>query len=342
MELASVATLKEEIFGDFIEEPPYGIGWWAPGPGTKRRILIADQLYCCVRSMEENMMEAALHWLEHENASERESWQSVIIDQDGKPRPEPLPPNCARDLHAATLVRMHYCGIIRALASALDCLGGVIIGVASLRCSILKADFKVVRKFLGQIAGESDGTIRQVEFAKVLESGICSSGPSGWLDWTLDFRNMLVHRGRRLEYGHIVPVPPFRGFNGRRVALLPRDPGRSDVEVLVAAPHRLLLTEDARLTLRSLIASTKSLLETTAAGLLELWCWRRSNPSALPQLAEQWKNGPSIESTGFTGYAPDTVAVEPGSRKTAHPVTLCRFNAAAVFDPVRELWQTFD
>ncbi len=31
----------------------------------------------------------------------------------------------------------------------------------------------------------------------------------GWLDWTLDFRNMLVHRGRRFEYGQFVPRSPI-------------------------------------------------------------------------------------------------------------------------------------
>jgi L,D-transpeptidase catalytic domain len=27
----------------------------------------------------------------------------------------------------------------------------------------------------------------------------------GWLDWTLDLRNMLVHCGRRIELGQLVP-----------------------------------------------------------------------------------------------------------------------------------------
>ena len=39
------ASLEGEIFADFVEQQPYGIGWWAPGPGTSRRILIADQLF---------------------------------------------------------------------------------------------------------------------------------------------------------------------------------------------------------------------------------------------------------------------------------------------------------
>ena len=67
------AALEAEIFADLTEGPPYGIAWWAPGPGASRRILIADQLYCCVISVPCNMTEAALHWLEYLEASERDS-----------------------------------------------------------------------------------------------------------------------------------------------------------------------------------------------------------------------------------------------------------------------------
>lgn len=30
------ASLESEIFADFVEQQPYGIGWWAPDPGTMR------------------------------------------------------------------------------------------------------------------------------------------------------------------------------------------------------------------------------------------------------------------------------------------------------------------
>lgn len=48
------------ILDDFAEHSPYGIGWWAPHPGTSRRIPISDQLYACVASLSANMIEAAL------------------------------------------------------------------------------------------------------------------------------------------------------------------------------------------------------------------------------------------------------------------------------------------
>ena len=53
-------SLESEIFADFTEQQPYGIGWWAPDPGTSRRILIADHLSCCLASVAGNMTEASL------------------------------------------------------------------------------------------------------------------------------------------------------------------------------------------------------------------------------------------------------------------------------------------
>ena len=49
------------------------LGWWAPYPGTSRRILISDHLYNCVRSVETNLVEARLHLIEAMDFWERES-----------------------------------------------------------------------------------------------------------------------------------------------------------------------------------------------------------------------------------------------------------------------------
>jgi hypothetical protein len=35
-------ALGEPIFADFVTAPLYGVCWWAPHPGTSRRILISD------------------------------------------------------------------------------------------------------------------------------------------------------------------------------------------------------------------------------------------------------------------------------------------------------------
>lgn len=352
MALPHWTALENEILADFTEQPPWGIGWWAPAPGTSRRILIADQLYSCAVSVAGNMTESALHWLEFLDASDRDSARFVDAVKIDNGRPTMDAP-CARspfEQLGPEFIRIHQAGVIRALASALDCLAGVIIGVAALPMSILRADFDRARTRLGKIPGAAnDGEKMQAQFGARLEAGIVASGPPGWLDWTLDFRNMLVHRGRRFEYGQFVPrTPALYGADGqpllraRRVTHLPRDPGRSDVEVFLDTPSWILvLTEDGARTLQGVIGSTQTLLETTAKDLLDFWQWRRDHPGSLSQPVAQWPNGRSTQSTGFKGYAPGTLELAPGMAMV-HPVAARRFHAAALDDPARPQWATFD
>ncbi|MCW5983542.1 MAG: hypothetical protein KIT09_35955 [Bryobacteraceae bacterium] len=180
-------------------------------------------------------------------------------------------------------------GVIRALASALDCLAGVIIGVAALPADILRADFSRARNVLKSgCTPTKQAESRLRSFGGRLEANIANAGPDGWLEWTLDFRNMLVHRGRRFEIGQLLPrLPVLYRPSGepimQRVIQLPRDPGRSEVEVFLDSPWSQVLTEDAKQTLEGLKNSTMALIERTAEDLLDLWTWRRANPRILEQ-----------------------------------------------------------
>src|SRR5262249_693268 len=80
--------LSDDIFRD-LDEYVFGVGWWAPGPGTSRRILISDHLYNCVRSVGTNLIEARLHLSEALDFWERESdfhARAVSVNTDGTPK----------------------------------------------------------------------------------------------------------------------------------------------------------------------------------------------------------------------------------------------------------------
>jgi len=91
-------ALERRIFDDLTTEQPYGIGWWAPHPGTSRRILISDQLYACTTSVATNLVEAGVHWLELLDAVDREdSFQADVVqivngqpEMRARPRTTPL------------------------------------------------------------------------------------------------------------------------------------------------------------------------------------------------------------------------------------------------------------
>jgi hypothetical protein len=195
------------------------------------------------------------------------------------------------------MVVMHIAGVARALSAALDCLAGAIIGVVALPISILKADWGGLEKAFSKIGkATTTGEQAQDDFYSKLKDVVASTGPAGWLNWTLDFRNMLVHRGRRLENGQFVPkLPQLYGPSGeqiprvRRLTYLPRNPSMSDVEVWRETPmtqrrdplEALVLNEDAAQTLGGLLDSTKAMISETAKLLIGIWKWRRDNPQIL-------------------------------------------------------------
>lgn len=352
VEIPKWKQLELAVLEDLSTQAPYGIAWWAPHPGTSRRILISDQLYACTRSVLDNMVESALHLLEALDWSDRESDRlaNVVSVENGKlvvkmPRPQnPL------EALGNQMVRLHVAGAVRALAGALDCTAGTIIGVLALPTSILKADFGVLRSLLKKVVAtaSTEGERVQAIFGAKFEGLISSVGPEGWLEWALAFRNMLVHRGRRIELGQFVQrTPVLYGPEGqpvlraRRVTHLPRDPGRSDVEVFLDASSTPLLTESDDQTLYGLIESTKSFVEGIGQELGEVWNWRRTHPDSLPQPKRQWPDGPSTESTGFSGYAPGSFKYSP-SMMTTHPVVFKRMRASALDDEARSRWKTFD
>ena len=90
-----------------------------------------------------------------------------------------------------------------------------------------------------------------------------------------------------------------------------------------------------------LLGSTQTPLETTAKDLVDRWQWRRDHPGSLRQPASQWPNGRSTHSTGFNGYAPGTLELAP-DMVMVHPIAERRFRSAAVDDPSRPQWATFD
>ena len=239
----ALIALEEVIVEDLSTGSPFGVKWWAPEPGTSRRILVSDQLLCCVTSTETNLVEAALHWLEFLDYSEQESdLFADAIQRSGKgfvvkspKRERPI------DDIVLDMCDLHILGVARSLAGALDCLAGAIIGVLALKTSILRADFGTVyTRILPRLPSPTnEGQQKQADFAKSVKDIVAGAGPAGWLEWVLDLRNMLIHRGRRLTISQFVPREPvLLGPNGapilraRVVRQLPRPAGAADVAVI--------------------------------------------------------------------------------------------------------------
>jgi hypothetical protein len=342
--------LGDEILGDF-DEDVFGVGWWAPGPGTSRRILISDHLCNCVRSVETNLIEARLHLIEAMDFWERESdfhARAVSINADGTLKVEM--PERRRPLGEITAAMgiLHTIGFIRAIAGALDCYGASVVGVMALRVNLLRADLDSARRALAAVAGANPGEALQAQFGGQLEAGIERAGPPGWFRWVVDLRNTLIHRGRRLHMSELRPVPSgIVDRDGRRVIhtdvihQLPRDPGRSDVEMFLDAVHPPVLTESASVTLLGVLESTLQLIGEGGGLLHDVWRARRSNPAVLPQPREQWPEGPLAVTAGFEGYAPGSMPYNPAQLR-ADATLVQRMMAASLGDAALGAWANFD
>ena len=241
MALPNLRKLEEAILADLVPSPPYGISWWGPSLRPALRILVSDQLYACTTSVSDNLYEASLHWREFLDWKDRDDELIPVNVESGQP--EPGTPERTNPLQVLTpqMKQLHAIGVIRALSSALDCLAGTIVAIVALPTNILRADFKRVQGKLKNARKQeaSDRTKAreiQAQLSDTIDSLIDQHGPPGWVRWMLDYRNMLVHRGRRIECGQIVPsrVLSSDGSPARAVrhSYLPRDPARSDVEVL--------------------------------------------------------------------------------------------------------------
>jgi hypothetical protein len=87
------------------------------------------------------MVEAAVHWLELLAAIDREdAFQADVIQIiNGSPRMVARPRTTPLESLGPDIARLHQVGVARALAGALDCAAGTIIGVIALPMNILNS-----------------------------------------------------------------------------------------------------------------------------------------------------------------------------------------------------------
>jgi hypothetical protein len=127
-------------------------------------------------------------------------------------------------------------------------------------------------------------------FAQLLEATIANAGPPEWIEWTLDMRNMQVHRARRLQLATVHPRPTGAATESgdpevvSDVALhLPKSPAHSDIEVMVATVYEPLLSEDSGTTISGVLGSTVEVIAATCSALLRAWELRRGAPNLILQ-----------------------------------------------------------
>ncbi|TFE67468.1 hypothetical protein [Methylacidiphilum caldifontis] len=346
--------LKSTILNDLYPCPPYGIRWWK-ADDSARRILVSDYLYGSTWSVLRNLIEAKLHLLEFQDFAERyidkleKAWASHNVFQ---PFILPPPKNRLEALESPFL-ELHAVGFIRAIASAFDCVASVVIAVLPLPMKVITANFKNVNKEICKLNKQDEYSNKSntdkedvqsnrlnKEFYKRWKEIIENSGPNGWLDWVFDYRNMLVHRGRRF-ITFISSLSHSYGSNS--YVLLPAYPNLSEVQAWLLARRKSLgvrttLTESAQTTFSHVLKSTCDFINLIGEELIKIWNRRQNNKDEHDQpVPKQWDNLLPENHEVFLGYEPDSVLFQP-KIGTMSKVDCRRILAASLDDPHYTNW----
>lgn len=323
------------------------------GPNLLRcRLVLSDYLLASLEGIDAALVDLELHRLE---LFDQFSIQAGELEQrlSRGPRGEPtlsVPERmCAADELADARAELHLTGLFRAAGTVFDRLASAIVIVAALEIRARRAAWGEVTRHLARQEerwrGQPDPRLAVCE----RYPAAVASGPTGWIAWLLDYRNAVVHRGRRLkmlevaaEESEILDRTGQAFLRARRSPRLASHPGVSDIESFGMAPGTFpVLEEDAEVTLTGLRLSMKGLVEELCSGLIEVWRTRRGNPGLVPQpVAAQWPDLELQPRHEFKGFAPGSMPFTPSSWRLA-PGMVRRMQAAALMDP-STLWKGDD
>ena len=297
--LAEPIALGNEIADD-LDGTVCGIGWWRAYPGLDRqtRILLSDYLVACARAVPDNLVEAQVNRLEFDHAVEDfRQWMSRGV-RDSQRWTVEAPRSPYEEL-STRRARGHLADLLRAWGSALDCIGGCIVGVAGLPTNLVRADMDTAWKSLirhssgNQLLGQLQADLGQAE---------ANAGPAGWRDWLLGMRNTVVHRGRRtMTWADNLDGAGVKDFNLR----LPVAPSLTEVDAVIQAGGVIAATFEAAAAefLDELGKTVDAFVSDACRLLADLWRKRRADPRLLSQSPDQWRQPPGlITPPAFRGF----------------------------------------
>lgn len=184
---------------------------------------------------------------------------SVSIGLDGEPAFKHPPYIAPIDDLINKLEGMHVCGFFQSIGSTLDCLGAAIIGVLGLPRKLRRSNIAKAEDALNKLQSTgTPGNQIQIEFKAFFDSVKTASGVTGWLEWSDQYRNTFIHRGRRYTFNQVTPRPSLvldKDGRSRPITTstmhLVREPDKSDAEGFMHS--NVVLNEDADVTLSGIL-----------------------------------------------------------------------------------------
>jgi hypothetical protein len=236
------------------------------------RAIASDLILTAADAVETNLVEAVLH------ANAYAEW----LGPNGRRMPGPDQSE-REDLEAAR-AESEVVGLFRTMGSVLDCLSAVVIGVLRLPQSLQRADASLLAGGLDRLlATGMQGPEEQVVWARRVADEMSSrrSDPPGWLEWLVEMRNRVVHRGRQIstwlprttrpgQRKLLVETRAELRYLLRFEPHLRRQPWHPEMEALRAGQD-LWLAEPTKETLAGLLSRVNRVVEAISELLVECW-----------------------------------------------------------------------
>lgn len=314
-----------------------GVAWWDLDPA--RSILIGDYLIGLMESVEANLTQASMHLARTKELWTADSFATKAGMQSASVTGQGIfaPPTDKQANHRVE-ANGHAAGFFRAAGSALDNIAGIVVGVAGLRTSIVRAawtDLQLGKDLPVGSAPEGPGQDLQVEIVGAVRAAI-TTGPNGWSDWTMALRNTLVHRASRLAMFMSDPRQPD-GF----LRPLPRHPFQTQCESM-ARTDRLgqdVVPEHGTDTMATILSCLIDVVSATAITCVSVWDTRRESPSLILQPSHQWPRLAQGRESTFGGAHPVSLPWIKDGAMAMNPTTATRIKAARLLDEDRAPWK---
>jgi hypothetical protein len=318
LRLVSTGELARQFQADF-QAADYGFKHFAALDDPLLRAFASSRVRSAIGGVGRNLLEARLH----------EHHVYRVVGPNGRPWPG-HETSVVDDLELDEM-QMHLAGFFRSIGSTFDCLAAVLIGVARIPASLQFADVGNILKLNLAKAAErirTRPTVQDQLWTEVrnLVRSANDGPPEDWLDWTLQMRNALVHRGRGLFNLSARQTPArtpiyVEGAHPPQALVrydphLRTRPWLTDLQNLLGHGEPLghWLSEPAQSTISRIRVATNELCEAAAAWALRHWRDDQSQMS-LSVDSGSWQERPF--SCDFRGFDPaltstaDTVVVSP-------------------------------
>lgn len=325
-----------------------GVAWWV-GPDTPRNLLIADYLLGLTDSVTTNLALATMHHARYTELQHTADFNLIRRARAGALYGKVLAPSSPAEQDRQLEAHGHLKAFFLAVGSVLDNLAGVIMGAAGMpplgrRDDIVHIDWNAVavwkrdspthggakhltathRALIDQVIRDVDATL--------------AAAPAGWVEWTLDMRNTLVHRAARIWIDVHDPLNTDSGIGHP----LPRHPAQTHAESFARSTSIRgdLLARQSSETMQAILTAVIALAETVADNCLTAWNTRRSDPDCHQQPEKQWP--PALAQGRTSNFDPPGRRLQLAPRGkgaiAVAPVTAHRIRVTRLEDQDRHLW----